>query len=83
MKLIKFAALSTLISLSAISTRIESASAQTGIDPWNGNSYDTSECAAYNSCYVDQYGDVFGSNNWEDPYHYQYDSYGNEYRQLQ
>lgn len=83
MKLLQTTAVLTLVSLGAIATNIGSASAQTGVDPWTGNTYDTSECAGYNSCYVDNYGDVYGSNNWEDPYHYGYDANGGEYHQLQ
>jgi|GEM_PF-5359757 len=84
MKSIKTTAILTLVSLGTIaSATIKPASAQTGTDPWTGNTYNTSECAGYNSCYSNQYGEVFGSNNWNDPYHYQYDDYGNEYHQLQ
>lgn len=83
MKSIKTTAILALVSLSAVATGIKPASGQTGYDPWNGNTYDTSECAGYNSCYVDNYGTIYGSNNWEDPYHYDYDNQGGEYHQLQ
>ncbi len=73
MKSIKTTALLALISLGAIASGIKPALAQTGIDPWTGNTYDTSGCAAYNSCYVDGYGDVYGSDNYADPYSYTYD----------
>jgi|GEM_PF-3536667 len=57
--------------------------AGTGYNPWTGNTHDTSEYPSYNTYYVDQYGEVHGSDNWEDPYHYQYDEAGNTYYQLQ
>ena len=81
----KTTVLFALISLSTITAAtVKPASAQTGVDPWTGAEYDTSNCVGYNSCYVDSWGNVSGSNNLPEAYDYQYDpSYSNEYRQLQ
>ena len=73
MKSIRTTALLTLVSLTAIATGIKPASAQTGYDMWSGNTYDTSNCAGYNSCYVDNYGDVYGSDNYYNPGSYTWD----------
>ena len=77
------ALLTALISLSAITTTvIKPASAQTGYDPYSGLNYDTSDCAGYNSCYVDNWGGLHGSDNLQDPYDYTYDD-SSYYIQLQ
>ena len=68
------ALLAAVVSLGAIASTIRPASAQTGYDMWTGNTYDTSNCSGYSSCYVDGYGDVYGSNNPYDPGSYTYDS---------
>ena len=83
MKLIKTTSILALSIGAIASAAVKPVSAQTGYNPWTGNTYDTSECYYSNSCYVDQYGDVYGSDNWNDPYDYQYDSSGNTYYQLQ
>lgn len=83
MNTFKTTAFLAIVSLGAIATNIKPANAQLGTNPWNGNIHDTSECAGYNSCYANQYGEVFGSNNWNDDYHYGYDQQGNTYYQLQ
>ena len=72
MKSIKSTALLTLISLGTL-TAVEPASAQTGYDMWSDTTYDTSNCAGYSSCYVDGYGDVYGSSDAYDPGSYGYD----------
>ncbi len=67
-------ALLSLISLAALTTGVRSASAQqTGYDMWSGNTYDTSNCVGYSSCYVDGYGDVYGGNTEYNPGSYTYD----------
>ena len=85
MKSIKTTALLALIlSGTTVAATMKSASAQVGVDPWTGAEYDTSNCVGYNSCYVDSWGNVSGSNNLPEAYDYQYDpTYTNEYRQLQ
>ncbi|MEM9154621.1 MAG: hypothetical protein AAGB13_06215 [Cyanobacteria bacterium P01_F01_bin.33] len=55
---------SAALSLAAFCGMAEIASAQV-YDPWSNMMYDTSGCEYYNSCWVDQYGDVYGSNSYE------------------
>lgn len=71
-KSIKTTTLCALLSLGAIAT-IKPASAQTGYDMWTDTTYDTSNCNGYSSCYVDGYGDVYGSNEAYNPGSYGYD----------
>ena len=81
MKSIKITAVLALISLSAIPMEIEPASAQNGYDLWTDTTYDTSNCSGYSSCYVDNYGTVYGSNDAYDPGSYGYDN-SSWYKQL-
>lgn len=73
MKSLKITATIALVSLGAIATGVKPASAQTGYDMWTDTTYDTSNCSGYSSCYVDGYGDVYGSNDAYDPGSYGYD----------
>lgn len=65
-----------LLGIAALTGVARPASAQMIYDPWSGMSYDASGCYSdgYNSCYVDNYGDVHGSYDI-DPSTYYYDDY--------
>lgn len=70
------ASLLGLAAFSALTGMAQPASAQTIYDPWSNMSYDATDCysAGYNSCYVDNYGDVYGSSEVA-PSTYTYDDY--------
>ena len=60
--------LAALVSLSAIATAVKPVSAQNVYDPWTGQTYDTTQCYnTYDNCWVNHYGEVFGSYNGSEP----------------
>lgn len=75
MKSIKTTVIFTLISLSTIASGVKSASAQSGYDMWTDSNHDTSNCYGYTSCYVDNWGQVRGSNDAYNPGSYYPEDY--------
>lgn len=68
MKLIPTTALLTVLSLGTLTaTTTRPASALPGYDMWTDTTVDTTNCQGYNSCWVNGWGEVTGTNDPYDP----------------
>lgn len=82
MKSTETTAILALTSLSTIVIGWQPVSAQTGVNPHTGQTYDTSHCLLYNNAYVDSYGNVSCGMSPSGTSGYYWNQGGNSYIQL-